>query len=239
MREIGRITSAWRYPVKSMAGERLATANVTLQGIMFDRWYAFVEAPAGGPRAFFPWVTGREVPPLLRYEPRWVATDGRPALHVATPSGDVYPIMDERLRREVEAAYAKPVTLVPNYRGNFDVAAITLISNATVRGIAEASGTPEEPLRFRMNFYIETERSEPFNEDALVGKTVRLGETVRVAITERDKRCAMVTLAPHGSTPVTPVLAAIANLNETYAGVYGSVLTPGEVREGDPVTVED
>ena len=48
----------------------------------------------------------------------------------------------------------------------------------------------------------------------------------------------MITLAPHGGAPVTPVLAAVARENEAYAGVYGSVLTPGTVNEGDEVFVE-
>jgi MOSC domain-containing protein YiiM len=49
----------------------------------------------------------------------------------------------------------------------------------------------------------------------------------------------MVTIAPHGGDPLTPVLTAIAELNNANAGVYGSVLTPGEVREGDMVVIED
>jgi uncharacterized protein YcbX len=239
MESIGYVTSAWRFPVKSMAGERLATAPVTLQGVLFDRAYAFIHAPAGGPRALFPWLTGRELPSILRYEPRWQnGADGRPELVVATLSGDVLPIADDRLRSELEEAYGCQLSLVPNYRGNFDVAAITLISNATVDRIAEASDTPPEPLRYRMNFYVATRDGTPFGEDALVGRTVRIGEAVRVAFTERDKRCAMTTLAPHGGAPLTPVLAAIARLNDACAGIYGSVLTPGEVHEGDEVWVE-
>ena len=43
---VGRITSLHRYPVKSMGGEQLAEALVTLQGIAGDRSYAFVQAVA-------------------------------------------------------------------------------------------------------------------------------------------------------------------------------------------------
>ena len=37
MTQVGRITSAWRYPIKSMAGEPLEAATVTLQGLAADR----------------------------------------------------------------------------------------------------------------------------------------------------------------------------------------------------------
>jgi MOSC domain-containing protein len=235
MTQVGRITSAWRYPIKSMAGEQLQTAMVTLQGIAADRMYAFVQAESQSP---FPWFTGREHHSLLRYEPVW-SSDERPRLSVRTPGGGDHAVASEELRRELEEAAGMPLFLLPNYRGSFDVAAISLMSHATVDRIAEASETPGEPGRFRMNFYIETSDGEAFGEDAWVGRTVRIGESVRVAVTEQDPRCAMVTIAPHGGDPMTPVLTAIAELNDAKAGVYGSVLTPGEVREGDAVVLED
>jgi uncharacterized protein YcbX len=235
MTQVGTIASAWRYPVKSMAGERLAVAPVTLQGIEADRMYAFVQA---GSTSSFPWLTGRELPGMLRYEPVWSAGES-PSLGVRTPEGAAYPIGSDELLAGLEAASGRRAYLLSNYRGSFDVAAITLMSNATVARIAESSETPAEPLRFRMNFYIDTNEVEPWGEDLWVGHTLRLGDDVRVAVTERDKRCAMVTLAPHGSDPITRVLTVIAEENAATAGVYASVLTPGAVREGDPVVLED
>ena len=235
MTRIGQIASAWRYPVKSMAGERLETAPVTLQGIEADRMYAFVQAGLTSP---FPWLTGRQLPSLLQHQPAW-SSDEQPQLGVRTPGGAEHPIASDELRAEIEAASGREVFLLPNYRGSFDVAAITLISNATVRRIAEASDTPEEPQRFRMNFTVETDDGAPWGEDAWVGRTVRLGDDVRIAITERDKRCAMITLAPHGEDPLTRVLTVVAEENNATAGVYASVLTPGVVSDGDAVVIED
>jgi len=235
MTEVGRIASCWRYPVKSMAGERLAAAPVTFQGVAQDRWYAFVQAESRTP---FPWLTGREHHPILRYEPLWTS-DERPALRVRTPEGAEFDIGSDELRMELEAAAGRELFLLRHHRGSHDIAPISLMSQATVERIAEASGTPSEPLRYRMNFYIETADGTPFGEDSWVGRTVRIGDAVRVAVTDRDPRCAMVTISPHGGEPMTPVLTAIAELNEANAGVYGSVLTPGEVREGDAVVLED
>ena len=156
-----------------------------------------------------------------------------------TPNGAEHPVTSDELRQELELASGVPLFLLPNYRGSFDVAAISLMSHATVDRIAEASETPSEPGRFRMNFIVETEDGIPFGEDSWIGHTIRIGDSVRVAVTQRDPRCAMVTIAPHGGDPLTPVLTAIAELNDAKAGVYGSVLTPGEVREGDLVVLED
>lgn len=235
MARVGRVASAWRYPVKSMAGEALAEAPVTLQGVAHDRLYAFVQAESS---STFPWLTGRELAGMLRYEPRWIAGE-RIGLTVRTPSGAEHAITADALRDELAAESGRAVRLLANYRGSFDVAAVSLMSLATVDGIAEASGTPPEPGRFRMNFYVETDEGTPFAEDAWVGRVLRIGDAVRVAVTERDRRCAMVTLAPHGGAPLTPVLRAIAELNDATAGVYGAVLTPGTVRPGDEVVIED
>ena len=235
MTQVGRITSAWRYPIKSMAGKPLEAATVTLQGLAADRMYAFVQAESRSP---FPWFTGREHHEILRDQPTW-SDDERPALSVRAPNGAEHPVTSDELRHELEQASGVPLFLLPNYRGSFDVAAISLISHATVDRIAEASDTPSEPGRFRMNFIVETEDGIPFGEDAWVGHTIRIGDSVRVAVTQRDPRCAMVTIAPHGGDPLTPVLTAIAELNDAKAGIYGSVLTPGEVRAGDLVVLED
>ena len=80
---------------------------------------------------------------------------------------------------------------------------------------------------------------QPFPENQWVGGVVRLGDTVRVAVTEPDKRCVMITLDHGTGVEGSPkILRATAELNDACAGVYGAVITPGTVREGDEVTLE-
>jgi uncharacterized protein YcbX len=231
---VGTVASAWRYPVKSMAGERLAAASVTLQGVEADRSYAFVQAESKSP---FPWLTGRELPSLFRYRPAWTSAE-RPQLNVTTPGGAVLDIASDELCDELTEASGRPLFLLRDHRGSFDIAPLSLMSLATVDGIAEASGTEPEPLRFRMNFYIDAPGVSTFGEESWVGRVLRLGDTARVAITAPDSRCAMITLSPHGGEPLTEVLRSVAQLNDNNAGVYGTVLTAGEVKEGDPVYLE-
>jgi len=61
MDSVGKIIQLARYPVKSMRGEVLPAATLTLQGILEDRRYAFVQAES---HSDFPWLTGRQLPEL-------------------------------------------------------------------------------------------------------------------------------------------------------------------------------
>lgn len=44
---IGRVSELWRFPVKSMAGERLQQADVTERGVAGDRAYGLIETDTG------------------------------------------------------------------------------------------------------------------------------------------------------------------------------------------------
>ncbi|MDX1402421.1 MAG: MOSC N-terminal beta barrel domain-containing protein, partial [Kiloniellales bacterium] len=119
---IGRVESLWRYPVKSMRGERMRKAYVTFAGLYGDRLYA-IKSSAGDKG--FPYLTGRELPQMLLYTPRFrnpdvaicpqffeEAESDSPGLNacsddpenlsleVQTPSGKVYPIDSAELLGE-------------------------------------------------------------------------------------------------------------------------------------------
>ena len=89
-----------------------------------------------------------------------------------------------------------------------------------------------------MTFTVETGDDRPFVENDWVGHVLRIGETARVAVTERDKRCVMITLDHQTSAGSPRILRAAAELNDACAGAYGSVVTVGSVSEGDTVWVE-
>ena len=57
-REVGRVVSLWRYPVKSMAAEPLEQIDVSWHGLAGDRRWAFVQD--GLVRSGFPWLKIRE-----------------------------------------------------------------------------------------------------------------------------------------------------------------------------------
>jgi len=45
--QVGSVTGLWRFPVKSMRGERLDEAHVTEQGLVGDRAYALIDNDTG------------------------------------------------------------------------------------------------------------------------------------------------------------------------------------------------
>ncbi len=44
---VGVVSQLWRFPVKSMAGERLEAASLTAQGVLGDRAYGLIDARSG------------------------------------------------------------------------------------------------------------------------------------------------------------------------------------------------
>jgi uncharacterized protein YcbX len=236
MQIVGVIRQLARYPVKSMQGEALASLPLTLQGFQEDRRYAFVQAAS---RSAFPWLTARELPELLRYQ-TVVEKAGTPevAVTVTTPSGERWPVASEELRRALEARSGKSLFLLRDHRGSYDNAAVSLISRQTVARVAEETRTQEDPWRFRPNLLVDLESGGAFDELKWVGRVLRLGEKARIAITEVDERCVMITLDPATGQASPEILKCVVQQHNKCAGVYATVLTPGEVRAGDSIALE-
>ncbi len=217
-----------------MAGIPMDRGRLTLQGLPGDRMYAFVRTDRVRP---FPWLTMREFPGMAAWTPEWRPTgSGRDELHVRTPSGATLPVTDPGLEKAIATTSGLPVRLHADYRGNPDVAPLSIISVATVAAICERAGLSADPRRFRMNLVIDG--LPAFGEDEWLGAEVRVG-TARLAIVARDERCAVITVNPDGSEDRQPlVLDAVANLNHACAGVYAVVLEAGEVALGDALVVD-
>jgi uncharacterized protein YcbX len=77
---------------------------------------------------------------------------------------------------------------------------------------------------------------EPFAEKAWVGQQLRAGG-VTIAVHEQDRRCQMITLDPETGESTPAVLKKLGEMNDVCAGVYCSVLVPGEVRVGDSLSL--
>src|SRR5712692_2255318 len=198
MQSVGVIRQLARYPVKSMRGESLPATTLTLQGVPEDRRYAFVQAAS---RSSFPWFTARELPDLLRYQTSVEEAEAQATVTVTTPDGAKWPVDSDELRRTLETQSGRALFLLRDYRGCYDVAPVSLISSQTIARIAEESGTKEDSWRFRPNVLFDLEGGEAFDELKWVGRTLRVGNAARIAITEVDQRCMMITLDPVSATP--------------------------------------
>ncbi len=237
MQSVGVIRQLARYPVKSMQGEALPSATLTLQGFDEDRRYAFVQAAS---RSSFPWLTARELPELLYYRAS-IEKAGSPEAFAAvvTPAGENWAVASDEFRQVLEARSGKPLFLLRDYRGSYDVAPVSLISRQTVARIAQESGTKEDWCRFRPNVLSDLTAAEAFDELKWVGRILRLGDTAKIAVTQADQRCVMISLDPATGQSSPEILKTVVQQHGKCAGVYATVLAPGEVRIGDPILLEE
>jgi len=235
--EIGQVEAIFRYPVKSMAGERLEVANLGWHGLEGDRRLAFwrLQDQSG-----FPWLTATKLSELVRYIPQRRADrrDGDLPTHVLTPEGDELPVFGEELAAEVGCRCGAPVQMMRLRHGIFDDANMSVIASDTVREIGRLAGLNLDVRRFRPNVVVRLLRSEPFQEDEWVGAGLSFGEAddaPGIAVTMRDLRCSMVNLDPDSARPAPEVMKAIVRANENNAGIYGTVTRIGRVAVGQTV----
>jgi uncharacterized protein YcbX len=78
-----------------------------------------------------------------------------------------------------------------------------------------------------------------FPENAWIGRTVAIGEQVRISITGPCPRCVMTTLAQGDLPDDRGILRTAAKQNQAHVGVYAQVVQGGAIRRGDQVTLED
>jgi len=107
---VGKVKEIWRYPVKSMAGERLDACAVTPSGVLGDRGWAFRDDERGEI------TTGRKIPELMRYAARYreePAPGTIPHVDITCPDGAVIGSDAADVNALCRAILGRPVTLWP------------------------------------------------------------------------------------------------------------------------------
>lgn len=235
--EIGRVEAIFRYPVKSMAGEKLDAADLGWHGLEGDRRFALRRMDDRGE---FPWLSASRLPDLLLFSPRRLegGAPGEVATHVRTPGGEEPGVLSEELAREISRRLGAPVQMMRLKHGIFDDACLSVIATGTVEEIARLSGRSPDVRRFRPNVVVRPLRSAPFQEDAWVGGVLSFGEedgAPAVAVTSRDLRCSMVNLDPDSASPAPEVMKAVVRANGNHAGIYAAVTRIGRLAVGQAV----
>jgi uncharacterized protein YcbX len=107
---VGRIVELWRYPVKSMGGERLRRCEIGPRGIPGDRGWALRDETAGEIRG------AKKLPELLRCAARYVEEPGGgsiPPAEITLPDGDTLRSDDPAAAARLSALLGKRVTIWP------------------------------------------------------------------------------------------------------------------------------
>jgi uncharacterized protein YcbX len=223
-----RLVELWRYPVKSLAGERLIAVAVDARGIEGDRAWALVD-PDGCIASGKTTRRFRAVRGLMQHrshldhrQPVITLADGRSARADTPELGALVAAIAPpgwSLQREDRTPY-------------FDAGAVHLVTTAALATLSRLAGDHVPVPRLRPNLVLDVGHAAPFPEDAWLGRTLAIG-TVKLRIMERTERCVMVGHAQAALDARPKLLKAIGRANNACAGVYAEVLVPGTVTEGD------
>jgi uncharacterized protein YcbX len=242
--EIGHVEAIFRYPVKSMSGERLEAANLGWHGLDGDRRLAFRRMDD---RGGFPWLTASKLPELLLFAPRRGEGDAGESgaqgdlhlpTHIRTPDGEEMSVFGEELAAEVGRRCGARVEMMQLKNGIFDDASISVIASDTVREIGRLAGMSLDVRRFRPNVVVRLLQSIAFQEDEWLGGVLSFGQgddAPAITVTMRDVRCSMVNLDPDSASPAPEVLKAVVRANRNNAGVYGAVTRVGRLAVGQTI----
>ena len=229
-----RVLQLWRYPVKSLQGERLEASAVGPLGLEGDRSHGIFD-PATGMV-----LTGRRDPSLLTAAGR-LRADGRaevvlPGGAVAGGDGDLSAWLERPVRLEPAAAGREPTFEAEGGQtwdgptGAFHDdggVRVSLLGTGTVARLSEW-----DLRRFRPNIVLDGD-----DEDALIGSRVRLGGAI-LDVVQPVLRCVMVTRPqPGGIERNLDVLRTIQRLRGGTLAVGALVVEPGDVRVGDEIEV--
>lgn len=236
---VGEVAALFRYPVKSMRGESVETAELGWHGIDGDRRLALRRLDA---RGGFPWLTATRLPELILFTPvRLDPAGGGLPSHVRTPEGEELAIFGQELAQDIGRRHGSGVEMMHLDRGIFDEAPISVITPATIDEISRLAAQQPDVRRFRPNVVIRSRRAIPFEEDEWVGGRLLFGEPREAAtltITNYDERCAMVSFDPDTARPAAELLKKIVRVRDNKAGVYATVTRRGPLAMGQPVYFE-
>ena len=239
--EAGSVVGLWRYPVKSMMGEELNAAEVTERGLVGDRHFAVVDASTGkvagakNPRKwgnFFELVDERPRRGLLGREVAFAEAKGDE--ESTSPTAEEYwPDLEGLDFRDTVTDFDLPAGTF------FDIGVVHLLTTATIDRLRELYPQGRfEVRRFRPNIVVATEPEEQgFVENDWIGRTVAIGDKVRLRITGPCPRCVMTTLAQGDLPKDSGILRTAAQHNHANVGVYADVVEGGAIQRGDPVTL--
>lgn len=233
-----RLQEIWRYPVKSMQGERLDVVEVTTTGLVGDRRFALFDVESGFG------LTARRHPELLQAYGR-LGPDG--AAEITLPDGTSArgdadlscwlgrpvelraadsPVGARDRRFENPSDFEDETAPWDVFRGAHgafhDVVdgAVSLVTSGSLHGW--------DHRRFRSNLLFDGA-----GEDDLVGDTVRVGSTV-LRVLAPIPRCVMTTREqPGGISRDLDVLRTIHRDRGGRLAVTAAVTQPGRVSVAD------
>jgi uncharacterized protein len=248
--EIPSIQGIYRYPVKGLSPEALTRTRLAVcKTLPADRLYAIENGPSGfnpaapryQPKQRYLMLMRNER--LARLRTRYedashtlaIELEGREAargdLHTADGRATIERFFGDFCADELRG----PPRLLHGPGFSFsDVASkvVSIINLASVAAIENLVGMPVHPLRFRANLYVMGWPA--WREFDLVGQEIAIGKEARLKIVKRIVRCAAIDVDPDtGMRDLSIPHTLIRSFGHADCGVYGEVVSAGEIAPGD------
>ena len=208
------VAELWRYPVKSLAGERLTQAEIRPDGIVGDRLVQVYDARGHV-------VTARKHPDLLGHRGT-LGPDGEPRI-------DGWPWASPEAAAAIAAAVGWKARL-ERFTGEerFDILPLLVATDGAIAALGV------DGRRLRPNIVVGgvaglAEREWP-------GRRLQIGDVV-IEIAQLRARCVMTTYDPDTQVQDPGVLRRIVREFGGTMALDCAVVTAGSVRVGDSVTV--
>ena len=227
--EFGKVESLWRYPVKSLLGERLSKVEVDARGISGDRLYAVLNSDGKI-------GSGKDTRRFRRIDGLFSmfanATDK--GVSIKFPDGRVLTDKDQSINGKLSHTLGQSVTLTQERKiSHFDDGAIHILTTASLSLLGDLLPDSNiDPRRFRPNIVIDGQ----YTEQDFFGKIIRVGG-VDLEITHKTERCRMITIDQADLDSRPEILKSVSKNFDLDFGVYARVLSTGSVSVGDRVEV--
>jgi uncharacterized protein YcbX len=248
----GKIKAIYRYPVKGLSPEPLASARLRAgETVLGDRLYAIENGPSGfdpaapkhQPKQRYLMLMKNERLAMLRsrYDDAsrtfTIELEGREAVRADLRTNEGRAAIEAFFAAFCAAELRGPPKLLHAPGFSFsDVAkkVVSIINLNSLAALETAIGAPVDPLRFRANLYVDGWQA--WHEFDLLGKEIVVG-SARVKVVKRIVRCAATNVDPQtGIRDLSIPTALMQNFGHGDCGVYGEVVQDGAIAIGDTVT---
>jgi uncharacterized protein YcbX len=209
------VAEIWRYPVKSLRGERLTATEITKFGIPGDRQIAVIRTLNGR------FLTSRTRPKLLGLQGS-IGPDGAPTINGhCWDSAEALALVQE--------AAGEPVTLeqIPAPQA-FDILPLLVATDGAVQYMNI------DRRRLRPNIFLA---DVPELEERRWPRHILAIGDVRIHMEKLRERCVMTTFDPDTLKQDPSVLQRIIFELDGCMALDSSIITPGTIREGDAAEV--